>query len=51
MRAGMPPMRCRSSITYGPLGLKSASSGVRSLMRWKSSIVRSTPIVRAMASR
>ena len=29
--AGSPPTRCRSSITYLPLGLKSASRGVRSL--------------------
>ena len=31
MTAGMPPTVCRSSMTYAPLGLKSASSGVWSL--------------------
>ena len=37
--AGVPPTWCRSSITYWPLGLKSASIGIRSLTRWKSSSV------------
>lgn len=40
---------CRSSITYFPLGFRSARRGVVSLMRWKSSSVRSTPTARAMA--
>ena len=34
--AGVPPTACRSSCTYLPLGFRSASSGTRSLARWKS---------------
>ena len=51
MTAGTPPMLYRSSITYFPLGLRSARKGVRSLMRWKSSMVRGTPTAFAMAIR
>ena len=40
--AGVPPTSCRSSITYLPLGLKSARNGIRSLTLWKSSIVSGT---------
>ena len=40
-----------SSITYGPLGFKSARKGVRSLTFWKSSRTSSTPTERAIAIR
>jgi hypothetical protein len=50
--AGVPPTPCRSSCTNLPLGFRSASSGTRSLARWKS-VERSsgTPAARAMAIR
>ena len=47
----MPPARYRSVATKRPPGFRSASSGVRSLMRSKSSIARSTAASCAMASR
>ena len=49
--AGMPPMLCTSSITYLPLGFRSAMNGTRSLTFWKSSMVRSTSTERAIAIR
>ena len=36
--AGVPPTSCRSSITYWPLGFRSARNGMRSLTAWKSSM-------------
>mmetsp|Transcript_62763 Transcript_62763/g.147178 ORF Transcript_62763/g.147178 Transcript_62763/m.147178 type:complete len:265 (+) Transcript_62763:352-1146(+) len=49
--AGMPPTRCTSSILYLPLGFKSATSAVLSLILWKSSMDSSIPAVAAMASK
>mmetsp|Transcript_65180 Transcript_65180/g.79774 ORF Transcript_65180/g.79774 Transcript_65180/m.79774 type:complete len:207 (-) Transcript_65180:459-1079(-) len=51
MTAGMPPMRCTSSIRNLPLGFKSAIKEVLSLIRWKSSMVSSISAVAAMASK
>ena len=48
-RAGRPPIRWKSSCIYLPDGLKSPITGVLSEIAWKSSCVRSTPTVRAMA--
>ena len=42
---------CRSSMTYLPLGFRSAMKGTRSLVAWKSSMHRSTPASCAIASR
>ena len=47
----MPPARCRSVATNRPPGFRSASSGVRALIRSKSSIASGTPASRAIASR
>ncbi|KAJ1667756.1 hypothetical protein GGF38_002751 [Coemansia sp. RSA 25] len=47
--AGVPPMACKSSITYLPLGFMSAKNGVRFEISWKSSNVRLIPIAREMA--
>ena len=41
--AGIPPYWCKSCIKNLPDGLKSASTGVSSDMRWKSSGLISTP--------
>mmetsp|Transcript_28157 Transcript_28157/g.69343 ORF Transcript_28157/g.69343 Transcript_28157/m.69343 type:complete len:286 (-) Transcript_28157:657-1514(-) len=46
---GVPPTLCRSSITYLPLGLRSAMKGVRSDTAWKSSRVSVMPTECAMA--
>mmetsp|Transcript_11041 Transcript_11041/g.20034 ORF Transcript_11041/g.20034 Transcript_11041/m.20034 type:complete len:390 (+) Transcript_11041:309-1478(+) len=48
---GVPPIWCTSSIRYFPLGFRSPSSFVLSLIRWKSSTLSSMPAVLAMASR
>ena len=50
-RTGTPPASCRSTATYWPPGLRSQSSGVRSLIASKSSIDSSTPASRATARR
>lgn len=42
---------CKSSMTYFPLGFRSAMRGVRSLMDWKSSRVSSTFTDLAMAKK
>ncbi len=47
----MPPALCSSTAAKRPPGFKSHSSGVRRLMRSMSSMFRSTPTVRAIASR
>ena len=47
----MPPARCMSAATKRPEGFRSASSGVRSLTFWKSSMCSGTPISRAIASK
>mmetsp|Transcript_108 Transcript_108/g.281 ORF Transcript_108/g.281 Transcript_108/m.281 type:complete len:338 (-) Transcript_108:568-1581(-) len=47
--AGVPPTLCKSSMTYLPLGFRSAMNGTLSLIRWKSSKVTSTPHAFAMA--
>ena len=49
--AGVPPCACKSSITYFPLGLKSASIGVISPNRIKSSRESSTLAAFAIAIR
>lgn len=49
--AGVPPMAWISAMTYFPDGLRSASSGIRSLTDWKSSMVSLTPTECAMAMR
>ena len=51
MTAGVPPIFCTSSMTYFPLGLRSAMKGTRSEQAWKSSSVSFTPTARAMAIR
>ncbi len=48
---GTPPTLCKSSITYFPLGFKSAKKGVRSLIFWKSLILSFTPTDFAIAIR
>jgi len=48
---GIPPILYTSSITYFPLGLRSAMNGTRSDTDWKSSIVRLMPTECAMAMR
>ena len=48
---GIPPILCTSSITYFPLGLRSAINGMRSDTDWKSSIVRLMPTECAIAMR
>lgn len=48
---GVPPIRQRSSMKYFPLGAMSARNGILLLTRWKSSIVKSTSAVPAMARR
>ena len=47
--AGVPPTPCRSSITYAPLGLKSANIGTRLLTACMSSSVSGIPTARAIA--
>mmetsp|Transcript_26694 Transcript_26694/g.44767 ORF Transcript_26694/g.44767 Transcript_26694/m.44767 type:complete len:265 (-) Transcript_26694:765-1559(-) len=49
--AGVPPILWMSSMTYLPLGLRSAMKGVLSLHFWKSSNVSSMPAASAMAIR
>mmetsp|Transcript_84803 Transcript_84803/g.134272 ORF Transcript_84803/g.134272 Transcript_84803/m.134272 type:complete len:202 (+) Transcript_84803:542-1147(+) len=49
--AGMPPIRCTSSIRNFPLGFRSAIKAVLSLIRWKSSMLSSISAVAAMASK
>mmetsp|Transcript_721 Transcript_721/g.2356 ORF Transcript_721/g.2356 Transcript_721/m.2356 type:complete len:267 (-) Transcript_721:643-1443(-) len=49
--AGVPPTLCTSSMTYLPLGLRSAMNGMRSEHAWKSSRVRVMPAARAIAMR
>mmetsp|Transcript_16173 Transcript_16173/g.21412 ORF Transcript_16173/g.21412 Transcript_16173/m.21412 type:complete len:205 (-) Transcript_16173:1068-1682(-) len=49
--AGTPPIASISSITYWPLGLRSAMKGTLSLVFWKSSMERSTPTDLAIAMR
>ena len=46
---GTPPTRSRSNIRYSPKGFRLATSGVRSLMRWKSSRSSSKPASCAIA--
>ena len=48
---GMPPILNTSSITYLPLGFRSAMKGVRSDTLWKSSMVSLMPTECAMAMR
>ena len=48
---GIPPTRSISVMTYLPKGLRSPNSGVRELIRWKSSRVRSTSASLAIAKR
>ena len=48
---GIPPILYTSSITYFPLGLRSAMNGTRSDTDWKSSIVRLIPTECAIAMR
>ena len=48
---GIPPTLSRSVMTKRPKGLRSASSGVFALIRWKSSRVRSTSASCAIARR
>lgn len=45
------PTLCISSMTYLPLGFKSAMKGVLSLIVWKSSMLKGTSTECAMASR
>ena len=45
---GMPPILYTCSMTYFPLGLRSAMKGIRSETRWKSSIVSVIPTERAI---
>ena len=47
--AGVPPTLCTSSMTYFPLGFKSAMNGVLSLTAWKSSKVKLIPHACAIA--
>ena len=47
--AGVPPTLCTSSMTYFPLGFKSAINGVLSLTAWKSSKVKVIPHACAIA--
>src|SRR5580658_7274777 len=47
----MPPAASTSAATYFPAGFRSASSGVRSLTRSKSSMSRGNPTSREIASR
>ena len=49
--SGMPPALSTSAATNRPAGFKSASSGVRSLTFWKSSITNVTPDSRAIANK
>ncbi|MCY1513133.1 hypothetical protein D9M68_476180 [compost metagenome] len=49
--AGTPPILCRSSIMYRPLGFMSAKTGIRLLIVWKSSCVKGTSTLFAMAMR
>ena len=51
IKGTVPPMRTSSAMTYLPLGLRSASTGVRLPMRVKSSSESLTRAVCAMASR
>ena len=48
---GMPPTLCKSVATYLPEGLRSQNTGTLLRMRSKSSMVRSTPMVWAIASK
>ena len=47
---GMPPMSKRSAAMYLPDGARSARKGILFETRWKSSRVKGTPAVPAMAS-
>jgi hypothetical protein len=51
MTDGMPPMSKRSAAMYRPEGARSARKGILLDTRWKSSRVRGTPAVPAMARR
>ena len=46
---GIPPIVLMSSMTYFPLGFKSAKKGILSETLWKSSMVKLMPTDRAMA--
>ena len=49
MTCGMPPALCKSTARYLPEGFRLHSTGVRTRMRSKSSMVHSTPAVCAIA--